>query len=205
MTHHLHWRYATKKFDPTKKISEEELHELLDSARLAPSSFGLQPWKFLVITDPALRLRLREHAWGQPQVTDASHLIILLAKKNVEEEYVHSFVEETAKARQKSIESLNRYEDVMNRFLKNMTSEEQITWAKKQVYIAIGFLMYDAAYRKIDSCPMEGFDAQAFDEILELKDYTTTVLLPVGYRADDDIYATTPKVRFKTKEVVERR
>lgn len=200
----LNWRYATKKFDPAKTISEKNLKEILDALRLSPSSFGLQPWKFLVIKDKALRQELRKYAWDQPQVTDASHLIVLCVKTGMDAEYIKDFIRRTASARGTPVEALAGYQDMMLGFLKSMKPEDTANWMKHQVYIALGVLLGECAHRQIDACPMEGFDPQKFDEVLKLKELGlhATVLCTVGYRAADDHYAKLAKVRFAEDEVV---
>ena len=201
----LRWRYATKQFDPTRKVSEEDLNELLEAARLSASSMGLQPWKLLVITDPGLRARLREHAWGQPQVTDASHLIVLCARKSLDNTYIKRFVRETAKARDVTVGSLQKFEQMLIGFGEKRTPEDITAWSQRQLYIVLGTLLLVAAEKRIDACPMEGFDPQKFDETLGLDEYTATALCPIGYRAAGDKYATLAKVRFPIEEVVEHR
>lgn len=204
MNQSLQWRYATKKFDSKKEISKETLDELLEVLRLSPSSFGLQPWKFIVVKDAALREELRKSAWDQPQITDASHLIVLCAKTSLDEGYIKEFIARTAKANGISVESLKDYQDMMLGFVKNQTPEQTAVWMSRQVYIALGLLLGECAARKIDACPMEGFDPQKFDELLKLKSQGlhATVLCAVGYRAVDDAYASHVKVRFTESEVV---
>lgn len=200
----LQWRYATKKFDPSKKISEIDLHELLEAARLAPSSYGLQPWGFVVVTDPAVRKQLREHAWSQAQIEDASHLIVLCARTDVNENFVKRFVESIAKTRNVPVESLKGYEDMMQGFVKGETPESMVAWAQRQVYLALGVLLESAALKRIDACPMEGFVPEKFNEVLGLKKHnlTATVLCTLGYRAADDHSAKHMKVRFAAGDVV---
>jgi nitroreductase len=201
----LNWRYATKKFDPSKKVSEEDLNELLESARLAPSSYGLQPWKFVVVTNPDLRKKLREHAWGQPQITDASHLIVLAARTDVDEKYIKEYVAEIAKQRSVPVESVKGYEDMMIGDLTQRPKDALLDWSKRQTYIALGFLLFAAALKRIDACPMEGFDPAKFDELLGLKkkNLTSVALCPVGYRADDPA-SKSVKVRFKDVFIFEK-
>ncbi len=201
----LEWRYATKKFDATKKISDEDLNELLESLRLTPSSFGLEPWKFIVVTDKELREKLKAASWNQSQVTDASHHIVLCVRKNIDEAYVDRFIARIAKTRGKSVEDLKGYKDMMWRSISKMDQKSIEEWNKKQAFIALGFLMSACATKGIDSCPMEGFDAKTYDELLGLAggEYTTAVLCPVGYRAEDDPYIAKKKVRFAMDEVVE--
>lgn len=200
----LQWRYATKKFDPSKKISETDLHELLEAARLAPSSYGLQPWGFVAVTDPALRKQLREHAWNQAQVEDASHLIVLCARTDVNEAFVKQYIETIVKTRNVPRESLKGGEDMILGFVKGETPESLVAWAQKQVYLALGILLESAALKRIDACPMEGFVPEKFNEVLGLKKHnlTATVLCTLGYRAADDHAAKHMKVRFPASDVV---
>lgn len=201
----LKWRYATKQFDPTKKVPETEFNELTEALRLSASSFGLQPWKFFVIKNPAIRAKIREHAWGQSQVTDASHLIVLAARKGIDDEYIRHFIKATAETRKTTIEALKGYEDMMLNAVRNMPPEAVTAWNQRQVYIALGTLLLAAAEKGIDACPMEGFDPKKVDEVLGLKDFTVTAICPVGYRAASDSYATAAKVRFPASEVIEIR
>ena len=203
MSEHLNWRYATQKFDPARKIPEVEFRELLESLRLAPSSYGLQPWKFIVARDEDLRKALRKHAWNQPQVTDASHLLVLCALKGIDPDYVKDFTARIAKSREVAPESLSQYEQAMLNSLTAMPAQALSDWMKRQVYLALGMLLAQCAYKKIDSCPMEGFDAKKFDEILDLAklNLESVVLCPIGYRAKDDQYAGLKKVRFRKNEV----
>lgn len=200
----LNWRYATKKFDTSKKVSEADLNELLEAARLAPSSYGLQPWTFVVITNPELRKKLREHAWNQPQITDASHLIVLATRTDVDEEYVKHYVEEIARQRNVPVESLKAAQDMMTGDVKSRSKDAVVDWSKHQTYIALGFLLFAAAQKRIDACPMEGFDPAKFNEVLGLKErhLTATVLCAIGYRAGDDKAAQNVKVRFPKPDVV---
>jgi len=199
----LNWRYATKKFDTAKKVSDNDINELLEAARLAPSSYGLQPWTFVVVTNPELRKKLREHAWNQPQITDASHLIVLATRTDVDEDYVKRYVEEIAKERKVAVDSLKAYQDMMTGDVKTRSKNAIVDWSKHQTYIALGFLLFAAAQKRIDTCPMEGFDPAKFDEILGLKEkhLASTVLCTIGYRADDPAAANV-KVRFSKSDVV---
>lgn len=200
----LHWRYATKKFNSTKKIPNKDFDELLEVLRLAPSSYGLQPWKFVVVKNKELRTKLREAAWNQPQITDASNLIVLCARTDVNENFVKKFVKNIAETRNVSVESLNGYQEGMVGAMTKMTEEKRVEWSKKQVYLALGMLLEAAALKKIDACPMEGFDPQKFDEILNLKkeQVTATVICALGYRTEDDVTAKMAKVRFPKEEVI---
>lgn len=202
----LHWRYATKQFDPNKIIPDDVWHALEQSLVMAPSSFGLQPWKFFVVRNPDLRQQLVPHAWGQTQVADASHLVVLAIKKDVDAADVDRYIERMAEVRQTSVESLQKLADMVKGFMAEPPYPLDLNaWSARQVYIALGFLMMNAALLGIDTCPMEGFVPSKVDEILDLpaKGYAAVVLCPVGYRAADDKYAAMPKVRFTTEDVVD--
>ncbi len=204
----LKWRYATKKFDPAKKVSDADLNEVLEAGRLAPTSFGLQPLKFIVISDAKLREKLKEAAWNQPQITDASQLIVLAARTDVNEKFVKDYVKRIADTRKISVESLKGYEEMMVGSMTQKINDNSIdNWAARQVYIALGMMLETAALKNIDACPMEGFDKAKFDEILNLKkdNLTSVVLMVVGYRASDDHAAQYAKVRFDQKEIIMRR
>ncbi len=201
----LNWRYATKKFDSTKKLSQEDLDELLEALRLSASSFGLAPWKFLVVTDPALRAKMQPAAWNQSQITEASHLIVLCAKTDIDAAYIKKFIEYTAKVRGLDPTMLAGYEEMMEKSTSSMPEDVKKNWMQKQVYIALGTLLTAAAFKKIDATPMEGFDKAQFDDMLGLKakGLTSVVLCPLGYRAADDQLATQKKVRFPKEQVIE--
>lgn len=203
----LNWRYATKSFDAKKKIPAKDFDELLESLRLAPSSYGLQPWKFIVVKDTKLRESIKNAAWGQSQITDASNLIVLCARKDMSNSYVNDYVAEVANARGVSVESLKGYHDMMLGTAKALSKEQAHDWNKRQVYIALGFLLLSAASKKIDACPMEGFDAKKVDEILNLTntEYGVVALCPLGYRSKEDKYAEAKKVRFVKDKVIDFR
>ncbi len=203
MIESLQWRYATKKFDPTKKLSAEQLQELMDAVQLSASSFGLQAYRVAVVTDPAIRAKVREHAWGQAQVTDASHLFAFMPMKSIDEAYVKNYVGLIAKTRGIPVESLKDYENMMLGTIKSRTPEALAVWLRAQAYIAVGFLLSAAAHMGIDTCPMEGFDPTHVDVDLSLleKNLTTAVLVPVGFRASDDEAATYKKVRTPKEEL----
>jgi nitroreductase len=199
----LAFRYATKQFDATRKIGEEMWATLEQSLVLTPSSFGLQPWKFLVITDHALREELVPHTWGQRQVADCSHLVVMAVRISVDEAYIDKFIRRVAEVRGITAESLAGYRGMIAGSLSMMTPD----WAAKQAYIGLGQFMLAAALVGVDTCPMEGFVPAKYDEILGLTEQglTTAVLCPAGYRAADDKYASTPKVRWPAADVIEHR
>lgn len=202
----LHWRYATKKFDPTKKIPEEIWQALEKSLVMAPSSFGLQPWKFFVIKNPETRQQLLEHSWGQTQVVDASHLVVLAIKKDVNATDVDRYLQSMSEIRQVPIDGLQGLGGTIKGFLTNPPYPIDIdAWAARQVYIALGQFMTSAAMLGIDTCPMEGFVPAKYDEVLGLTEqgYSAVVLCPAGYRAEDDKYSVMPKVRYDSQEIVQ--
>ncbi|MBS0657667.1 MAG: NAD(P)H-dependent oxidoreductase [Verrucomicrobia bacterium] len=201
----LRWRYATKAFDPNRKVSAADWQTLSEVLQLAPSSFGLQLWKFFVIEDPKIRETLVQHAWGQRQVVDASHLIVFAGRTDWTEEDIDRYLQRAVEVRGGTLEALAPYRGMMVNSLVNKTMPVS-EYISRQVYIALGQFMTAAALLQIDTCPMEGFEPAKFDEVLGLpaKGYTAKVLLPVGYRAEGDKYAHAPKVRFPLEQVIER-
>lgn len=201
----LKWRYATKQFDPTKKIDEATWSALEEALVLAPSSFGLQPWKFLVITDPAVRESLVPLSWGQRQVADASHLVVFAVKHPVTTADVRRFIERTAEVQSTPVEALAGYEKVVANFVENPPFGLELrSWATRQVYLALGQFMTAAALLGIDTCPMEGLDPAAYDRVLGLEGtgYFTAAACPAGFRAEDDRAASRAKVRYAREEVI---
>jgi nitroreductase len=202
----LSWRYATKQFDPTKQISIENWHALEQSLVLTPSSFGLQPWKFLVVRNPTLRQQLVENSWGQKQVAEASHLVVFAIKKNLDAAYVDRYVARMAEVQQVPIDSLQGFGNVVKGFIDKPPYPLDVdAWSTRQAYIALGQLMTTAAMLAIDTCPIEGFVPSKYDELLGLtaQGYASVVVCAVGYRAADDKYAAKPKIRFATEDVVQ--
>lgn len=204
----LTWRYATKKFDPAKKVSAADWAVLEEALVLTASSYGLQPWKFIVVTDPALKAKLRPASWNQSQVEDCSHLVVFTAQTDVTEADVDRFVARIAEVRGVTEESLAGYKGYMvGDLVKGPRHAIIHEWAARQTYIAMGNLLTSAALLGIDTCPFEGIEPAKYDEILGLKGtgYATVAACPVGYRSNDDKYASAPKVRFETKDIVEHR
>ncbi len=202
----LQWRYATKKFDPTRKIPDLVWNVLEQSLVLTPSSFGLQPWKFFVLTDSPLRQQLLEHSWGQTQVVEASHLVVLAIKKDFGVAEAEQYIQYMAQVRNTPIEKLEGFGKMVKGFLGRSPDRFNVDdWSTRQVYIAIGQFMTTAAMLGVDACPMEGFIPDKYNEILGLsaKGYHSVLLCPAGYRAEDDKYSQLPKVRYPTEDVVE--
>jgi nitroreductase len=204
----LNWRYATKVFDPTRKISATDLETLKQSLVLTPSSFGLQPYRFLIITDPQVKAKLRDASLGQSQVTDCSHMVVFLARQQMTEADVDHLIQRIAKVRGVQADSLAGYKGMMvGSLVTGPRAGNVAEWAARQAYIALGQFMASAALLGLDSCPMEGLDAKKYDEILGLNStpFRTVVACPVGYRAESDKYAQLAKVRFPVEELVELR
>ncbi|MDB6169711.1 MAG: NAD(P)H-dependent oxidoreductase [Verrucomicrobia bacterium] len=202
----LNWRYATKHYDPARRISADDWATLEEALVLSPSSLGLQPWSFLVVDDPAVRAQLLLASYGQPQVVDASHLVVLATKLNLNEADVDAHVRRTAEVRGTSVESLAGLRAAALRsIVQGMTDAERRVWAGNQTYLALGNLVTSAALLGIDATPMEGFEKCRYDDILGLKTrgLTASVIATLGYRAAHDHYATAPKVRFRREQVLQ--
>lgn len=204
----LNWRYATKSFDPTKMIPADTWAALEDSLVLTPSSFGLQPWKFLVIQDQALREQLVPHAWNQRQVADCSHLVVMTVPRKMGDDFIDANIARMVEVRGGTADALTGFRKMVAGFRAQLEAKGQLTdWAKLQSYIALGQFMLAASLLGIDTCPMEGFVPEKFDEVLglEKQGLTISTLCPAGYRAEGDKYAALPKVRFAKERVIERR
>ncbi|MGC1479320.1 MAG: NAD(P)H-dependent oxidoreductase [Chthoniobacterales bacterium] len=203
----LNWRYATKSFDADRKIDAETWETLEQSLVLAPSSFGLQPWKFLVVEDAAKREELVAKSWGQRQVAEASHLVVVAVKSPVTAEDVRRHVARTAEVQGIEIETLAGFEKVVNGFLAAPPYPLDLReWASRQAYIALGQFMVAAAMLGVDTCPMEGLDPAGYDAVLGLEGsgYFTVVACPTGYRSGEDRSAGRAKVRFAREDVLVR-
>lgn len=198
----LNKRYATKLFDPAKKIPAIELEKILEAIRLSASSLGLQPYRILIIEDPEVRQKLRKVAWDQPQITDASHLLVFAVDYDFNETDADNYINLVAKTRNTSTESLSGYASMVKSSLQQ-PAEQLESWLTKQAYIALGFGLVAAAHLGIDSCPMEGFDPAEFDKILNLKELglKSKVVLALGYRSEEDKYQHLPKVRRPKQEL----
>ena len=203
----LHWRYATKVFDATQKIPADVWQTLERALVLTPTSYGLQPYKFLVISDPAKRTELLPHSWNQKQVVDASHLVVFNARTKITDADVNKLIQLTSDVRKIPAESLNFYRDMMlGDVVNGPRSKTAHDWAARQAYIALGNLMTCAAVLGVDACPMEGFNPAEYDRVLGLNysGYATVVACALGYRAAGDKYASQPKVRYETNELVQQ-
>lgn len=200
----LQWRYATKRFDPERKIAPETWKALEESLRMAPSSFGLQPWHWIVVTNPEIRKQLQAHSWNQPQITEASHLVVLASAKDMSEDAIDSFLKLTADTRSFPVENLAAYRGMIVPFVNRLKNAQALeAWTTRQAYLALGMLLSSAALLRVDSCPMEGIDPVNYDKILGLENtnFSTRVACTLGYRADSDASAKAAKVRYPHAQV----
>lgn len=203
----LQWRYATKKFDPSRTIPRDTWSALEQALVLSPSSFGLQPWKFLVITDPAVRRSLVPLSWGQSQPVDCSHFVVFTVRRGLDAADVDRFVNRIAEVRGGTVDALAGYRNVMVGSLdRARTAGTLDLWQTHQVYIALGQFMASAALLGVDTCPMEGLEPARYDEVLGLAGtgYATVVACAAGYRSTDDKYIHLKKVRFESNQVIQR-
>ncbi|MGB5190833.1 NAD(P)H-dependent oxidoreductase [Robiginitalea sp.] len=199
----LQWRYATKQFDASRRISEEDLASLQEAIRLSASSYGLQPYTVLVISDKELREKLRPACWNQSQITDASHVFVFAGKKDFDQDLIDSYLKLVSSTRNLPLDSLSGYGDFMKSKLLELPQEVKATWSSHQAYLAAGNLLSAAAALQIDACPMEGFEKKAVDALLNLeeKGLTTAMIVPVGYRAESDETQHYKKVRRTAEEL----
>ncbi len=200
----LQWRYATKKFDDSKTLSEEKLNILKQAFNLTATSYGLQTIKMVIVKDKTLRAKLVEHSYNQNQVLQASHLLVICIQNNIVDNDVNTYYDNIKTIRQTPDSILKPYREGLMSMVSKMTIEERQKWSTNQAYIALGNLMTVCAIEQIDACPMEGFVPSKYDDILELasKDLKSVLLLPVGYRAEDDMFSEFKKVRKPINEAV---
>lgn len=199
----LNWRYATQQYDPERIIPEEQVGILKEAVRLTPTSYGLQPYKLLMIQSPEVRQELRKFSYNQPQITDASHLMVLVSRTLVSEQEVDAYIRLIASVRNQNVESLERYGSHIKRTLASLAPHEQVSWNEKQVYIALGQLLTTAAVLNIDATPMEGFQRDGYTQILSLDGYIPVVAVALGYRSDSDRHQHYRKVRKPADEFIE--
>lgn len=200
----LEWRYATKRFDSSKKIDDKTWRQLERSLMLSPSSYGLQPWKFVVVTDQKVKESLVPFSWNQTQPADCSHLVVLCRVEKIDTDYIDRYIETIAQTRGVTAESLSEYKKMMVNGVTKMDAEKQAEWMSAQCYIALGVLMTAASMLHVDNCPMEGFVRPEYDRILGLqeKNLKSVVVCALGYRAADDKYASAKKVRYAAEDLV---
>jgi len=203
----LNWRYATKKFDPARQIPADDWDTLEQALILAPSSIGLQPWKFIVVLDQKVKQELAGASWRQAQPADCSHFVVFAVRRDLDAEHVDKHLGRMAEVREIAVETLAKFRQMTVGNLDKARAEGRLdTWQTHQIYIALGQFMACAPLLGIDTCPMEGIEPEKFDTILGLTGtgYATVVACAAGYRLADDKYATTKKVRFKADDVIIR-
>ncbi|MEX2349880.1 MAG: NAD(P)H-dependent oxidoreductase [Flavobacteriaceae bacterium] len=202
--HDLHWRYATKKFDPSKRLSEEKINTLKESFNLTATSYGLQPIKLLIIEDAEIKKDLVPLTMHQKQVQDASHLLIFCVVTDVDAEYITNYFERVQNTRGTSKTILAPFRDILIQDFEQKDKAAIFAWAKNQAYLAMGNLLTVCALEKIDSCPIEGFEPEGYDTYLKLqeKGLRSVLVMPVGYRSDDDFFADMKKVRKDMNDTI---
>ncbi len=201
---HMEWRYAVKKFDPTKPLSEEKVQKLKEAFDLTATSYGLQPIKMVVVQDKELRKKLVLHTYGQLQVEHASHVLVICIENVVDAEFIIDYFARVKHVRGTSDQILDPYKKALVKSFSSMKQDEIKQWAINQAYLALGNLMTVCAFERIDSCPMEGFDPAGYDSLLGLdkKGLTSVLVMPVGYRADNDMFSEFKKVRRGLKDSI---
>jgi nitroreductase len=204
----LQWRYAVKKFDSTRKIPDATWGTIEKAMTLAPSSYGLQPWKFVVLTDAGVKAKLPGISWNQNQGKDCSHYVVLASRMGINPDDVKRYVQRICAVRSVPADhaDLKSFEGMMLGTVNTLSREAANEWCARQCYIALGFLLSACAMLGVDACPMEGIEKEKFDDLLGLKKlgFATQVGAAVGYRASDDWLAPMPKVRYESKDVVLR-
>ena len=200
----LNWRYATKDFDPNKKISQEQASELCEALRLSASSFGLQLWKFLLISCQQLKKELRGHSWNQSQIEDCSHLFVLCSPITIGDEDVDHFLNYHCQIQSVERSTVGGYGKMIKGFIHKMGHQERLDWMDKQLYLALGNLLTSCAVKRIDACPIEGFSAPDYDRVLKLEEQNlrSIVVCATGFRLATDQYAGLPKVRYPMDDVL---
>ena len=202
----LEWRYATKKFDTKKALPAADLDYILECGNLTATSFGLQPFGIVAVTDPTKKAALMEAAYGQEHVGNNSALLVLCARTDVDEAFITEFTTRLETKRELEAGTADSYKDMMVGSLTSKSAEEVLTWSQKQTYIVLGSMMIAAAEKMVDGCPLEGFDPAAFNDILGLTEHNlhATNLLALGYRSEEDETQHHAKVRKDLADIVVR-
>ncbi len=200
----LNWRYATKKFDDSKKLSKEKIEVLKQAFNLTPTSYGLQTMKLVIVSDDKTKSKLVNLCYGQEQVENASHVLAICIQTNVNDKDVNDYFDNIISIRKTSEIVLSKYRKELKDFINSKTKTQIEDWCINQAYIVLGNLMTVCAVEGIDACPMEGFLPDKVDELLELEKHNlkSVLLLPVGYRAEDDMFADLKKVRKDLSETI---
>lgn len=199
----LTWRYAVKTFSD-REVEKDKLQFILEATRLSASSYGLQPYRILLIQSENIRQQLMEHSYGQDKVLHSSHLVVFAAQTAVGDEAIDQFIQQVAQSRNQPVHELSAYADHVKSAVAVKSQAELVAWSKNQAYLALGNFLTAAALTRVDACPMEGFDAAGYDRVLGLPEQqlTTAVICPIGYRHPDDPYAAYDKVRKPRGEMI---
>lgn len=199
----LNFRYATKKFNPDKKLSKSQLEELKTALQLSASSYGLQPYEIFIIEDMDLRKKLKAASWDQPQITDASHLVVFCANTKIDKNYLEQYLKNISETRNIPLGNLSGMRDMITNTVLQFDNDTKLVWAEKQAYIALGNLLSAVAHFGFDACPMEGFDKTQYNEILGLKskNLSTAVIATIGHRSENDDLQHAKKVRKPQNEL----
>ena len=203
----LNWRYATKKMDASKSVPTAKVDAILEAIRLAPTSSGLQPFEVIVVTNPAVRAQLKDAAFGQEQLVDASHVLVFAAWDNYTEARIDSVVADTEAARGGASETLTAYYDRLKAMYLPREPHVNFEHAARQAYIGLAMALTAAAFEEVDSTPMEGFEPEKVDEILDLgaRGLKSVAIMPLGYRAESgDWLNGLAKVRRAADEFITR-
>lgn len=200
----LKWRYATKKFNETANVSSEKLKVLKEAFNLTATSYGLQPVKLVIIKDKALQSNLVKHSMNQEQVAQASHVLVFCVETKIDSKYIESYFHRVKKVRDTPDEILNPFKEFLIEDFKDKPRASIKDWAVKQAYLSMGNLLTVCAVEDIDACPMEGFSPEAYDKLLSLnkKGLESVLVMPIGYRANDDVFADLKKVRKEINESI---
>ena len=200
----LRWRYAVKKFDDSRIVPDDKIDTIKEAFNLTASSYGLQPFKLVVIQNKGIQEKLIEHSWNQKQVAQASHVLVITVPKSYSTEEVSTYFNRVKAIRNTPDEIINPFQEFLTNTIDGKTQEELLAWNKNQAYLAMGNLLTVCALEEIDSCPMEGFVPEKYDEVLGLaeQNLTSVLVLPIGYRAEDDFMKSQKKVRKNLEEVI---
>jgi len=200
----LEWRYAVKKFDDKASLTEQQILEVKKVFNLSASSYGLQPYKMIVVQNPELKEKLVPASFGQQQISQSAAILVFAVRTDFGMDYIDQFFKDMSTKRQIPLENLEGYKNFMKGSFANKSEDEISSWATKQVYLTMGHMLASLAALQIDTCPMEGLDPQAYDKILDLeaKQLKTIVAMPIGVRAPDDTSATALKVRKDLSDII---
>ncbi len=200
----LNWRYSTKKFDETKSLTDTQVKNLLELTNLSASSYGLQPFKMVIIKDKEVKKSLVASSYGQTNIGDSSHLIVFAVRTDLDENFINTYIKNISEQRKQTKESLEEFKQMLISYFKNKKETALLKWASEQIYIALGTFLVACASEKIDACPIGGFIPEKYDKELGLAKYNlkSVVVAAIGYRSDEDKYQYKTKVRNPLNEII---